>query len=54
MPVAASPSLTLGPRLQVNRTVDGKRHDDRVGEDHLVAVEVVDDLLDVVAHLGRW
>ena len=36
----------------MKRTVDGKRQDDRVGEDDLVAVEVVDDLLDVLSDLG--
>ena len=46
------PSLTFGPRLQVNRTVDGSAMMIGLGNSDLVAVEVVGDLLDVLADLG--
>ena len=46
------PSSLPGPRLQVNLTRGWQRNDDRVGEQDLIAVEVLGDFLDVLADLG--
>ena len=46
------PSLTFGPRLQVNRTVDGSAMMIGLGNSGSLAIEVVGDLLDVLADLG--